>query len=345
MDRIKIGVVGLNFGGAACDMIANQGGKPYFQLTAVCDFDAYKGDRWRDENGAVIYTDYDEMLAKADMEAIVVMTGPNGRAEMIRKALRAGKHVMTTKPFEMDPEAAMSVLKEAESLGKVVYVNSPSPAPSLLIRQIKEWQEKYNLGKPIGYRYDVWSNYREKPDGRWYDDPKLCPAAPMLRLGIYLMNDMVRIFDNPVQVSVTQSRIFTQRPTADNTQMTVLFESGAIGSHFASFCVRDAQPYRQPLIINFENGTITSNVEPNTGETGVMTISATVNDDSERRFHREVERVEGYDKSGDYQWDILYRSIKGEKIEGLVTKEEIVNAVRILNAMGRASQSGLPEKV
>lgn len=338
MNRIRIGVVGLNVGACVCSNIVNKEGKQYFQLSVVCDLDAHKGNRWRDEHKATVFTDYDEMLANADIEAVAVMTGPNGRAAMIRKAIRAGKHVMTTKPFEMDPDAAMQVLQEAERLKKAVFMNSPSPVPSPVISQIARWRDKYRLGEPIGYRHDIWAGYREEPDGRWYDDPNLCPAAPMLRLGIYPINEMVRIFRDPVQVHVTQSRIFTQRPTADNVQMTVLFKNGAIGSHFASFCVRDGQSCRRPLILNFENGTITSSMEPVAGETHMMTVSAM------RDGRRETDHAECHDTLREYPWSVLHRTIMGENIDGLVTKEEIVNAVRILCAMRRSSQSGLPEQ-
>jgi predicted dehydrogenase len=138
---------------------------------------------------------------------------------LIRKAIRAGKHVMTTKPFELDPQAAANVLAEAKSLGMVVHLNSPPATRPGDIQQIFNWQREHDLGRPVSAQCQTWVSYREKPDGSWYDDPKRCPVAPIFRLGIYAINDLMFLFKNPRQVSVMHSRLFTQRPTPDHALM------------------------------------------------------------------------------------------------------------------------------
>ena len=90
---------------------------------------------------------------------------------MIRRIVSAGKDVITTKPFELDPRAARGALEEAAALGRVVHLNSPRPRLAADLRQILRWQQQYELGRPVAARAETWCSYREQADGSWYDDP------------------------------------------------------------------------------------------------------------------------------------------------------------------------------
>jgi predicted dehydrogenase len=254
----------------------------------------------------------------------------------------AGKDIMTTKPFELDPDKALAVLKEAKALGRVVYMNSPGPTVPPDIRQIEEWREKYQLGRPIGVRSDVWVSYREKADGGWYDDPEKCPLAPVFRLGIYLINDLVRVFGEAEKVQALKSRIFTGRPTVDNAQLGIAYKNGAIANIFASFCVNDGQHYSNSTTFNFENGTVYRNVGPLAfcgGKRKLVVVS--------RHGEAEpvTETVEYGERSGDYPWETFHRAIKGEVIEGEITPEQIVAGLKVVAAMARAQKSEKTEIV
>jgi predicted dehydrogenase len=146
---------------------------------------------------------------------------------------------MTTKPLELDASAALSVLREAREMGRVIHLNSPAPVLPMDISQIMEWQSAYKLGNPVGCRADVWASYTEQADGSWYDDPERCPVAPIFRLGIYLINDLIAIFGEPEEVQVFASRIATGRPTPDTAQLGIRFANGGLANIFSSFCVRD----------------------------------------------------------------------------------------------------------
>ncbi len=104
---------------------------------------------------------------------------------------------MTTKPFELDPKAAMATLREARRRHRIIHLNCPAPLLSPDLEQIERWREEFQLGKPVGARADAWTNYREKADGSWYDDPKLCPVAPIFRIGIYLITISSTFLVNP----------------------------------------------------------------------------------------------------------------------------------------------------
>lgn len=343
MQKIKIGVVGLNWGLRMIeDQLLKGPGSPYFEVTAVCDLDEQKADMVGKKLGLKSYSTLQDILNDTEISTIAVFTGPAGRANVIHQIIRAGKHVMTTKPFEVDPHAAIDVLEEAKRINKVIHMNSPSPVLSPDLQQIKSWQKQYNLGRPIAAHWQTWCSYREKSDSSWYDDPQKCPAAPIFRLGIYAINDILRFFNRPSSVQVNFSKIFTQRPTPDNAQLTITFEDGCIADIFASFCIEDGGSYADSLIVNFERGTVYRNVGPSEDldrrtrlqlMTRYQNKTLIENSDFERNLC-----------CGAYMWDIFYRAINGEKFDEISPKQ-IAYGLKIIEALRRAQSSGATEKV
>ena len=117
MSRIRIAILGLNFGRHICNELIAPAVADQLALGAVIDQDQAKVTRAAQELGVVGLTDLAVALADPTIDAIGIFTGPKGRAGLIERCLRAGKHVMTTKPFEQDAVAAERVLHLAAELG------------------------------------------------------------------------------------------------------------------------------------------------------------------------------------------------------------------------------------
>ena len=344
MSRIKIGMVGLNWGREIIQNHLLRGpASQWFELAAICSKESETARACGETFGVRAYDRMDDLLCQHDLEAVCLMTGPNGRADLIRKAVEAGKHVLTTKPVEIDPDAAREVLILAKSLNRVVHLNSPTPLPSPDIAQIERWRRELHLGRPIAVRADIWANYRELPDGSWYDDPGQCPVAPIFRLGIYLLNDLVRLVGQPQSVSVMSSRLFTGRPTPDNAQLSLMFENGTLATIYASFCINDAQWWLSSLTLNYENGTVYRNVGPtlNGSPRQRPELSVVVNRDGKPYVLRAV--AEG--STEDYQWEAFHRAIHGESLAGEMSVDDTVAAIRVIRAMARAERTGRIEAV
>jgi predicted dehydrogenase len=345
MKRYKVGIVGLNFGRLIIDKIVDGAASKYFKVCAVCDLDQEKAMAEARRIGAVVYPDLKALLKSPDVQVVGLFTGPVGRADLIRKIVRAGKDVVTTKPFEQDVLAAREVLREAARLRRLVMLNSPAPQLSDDMALIAQWREKYQLGEPIGARAEVWANYREKRDGSWYDDPKKCPLAPIYRLGIYLINDLVQVFGRAKRVSSLSTRIFTGRPTADNAQIGIEFENGALANIFASFCVRDQQHYRNSLTLNFERGTIYRNIGPEPYRSGLeyralMSLIACSETGKTRVCRREV----GWN-GHEYPWKAFYSILNDRDSYRARVNDEILEGLSIIKAAARSEQNRKSEQV
>lgn len=341
LPRIPIAIVGLRFGKQILTRQLLSGpGSAYFDVVGICDMDRKRAAEISAALGLKVYADLEEILADPKVPAIGLYSGPSGRAELLRKIIRAGKDVMTTKPLELDPESALSVLREAHELGRVIHLNSPAPVAPEDIKQIGAWRGAYDLGTPVGCRADTWASYSEQADGSWYDDPAKCPVAPIFRLGIYLINDLVAIFGKPEEVQVFASRLTTGRPTPDTAQIGVRFANGGLANIFASFCVKDADPYRNSLVLNFQRGTVYRNSGPcqtvGTGFEGTSELSLVIEKEGKKIVVEEARTS----ASGQYRWDLFYQALRGERIAGGLPPEQIVDGLRIIRAMSEALRTG-----
>lgn len=262
MDKLKIGVVGLRFGATVIENLMDSDDTQYIELHGVYDLDQNKVNNISSLYHVKAYGSLEEMLADPQIDAVALYTPPTGRSDLILAIMNSGKHVITTKPFEADWRKAASVLSRSQELKKVIHINSPDVVDNALVSAVKKAVTKFDLGRPVGARCDVWVNYFEKPDGSWYDDPDQCPVAPIFRLGIYIINDLISLFGKARDISVFGSRLVTQRPTLDNSILAISFANGAMASIYGSFCVDDGQRYKGPTTLNYERGTFYYNIFP-----------------------------------------------------------------------------------
>jgi predicted dehydrogenase len=256
---------------------------------------------------------------------------------LLRKIIRAGKDVMTTKPFERDSAAAREILAEAAQSGRVIHLNSPSPRLPDDLATIRSWQKKYDLGRAVAVQASAWVRYNEVATGNWYDDPALCPSAPIFRIGIYLINDAVEFLGEAEEVQVLTSRLFTKRPTPDHAQLSIKFRNGGLASILASFCVGDGDPYRNSLTLNFERGTVYRNAGPEGRGGGECKLSLVVPSEPGCTV---AESTQIYGVSGEYQWEDFHRAVKAGEVTSVEFAEKLCSSLKVVEAMALAERSG-----
>lgn len=104
MKKIKVGIAGLGrLGKTHAQNLAFR--IPNAELTAACSIMEHELDYAKNELGVTdLYTDYREMLARADIDAVAIVTTSSEHCWQIEAALDAGKHVFTDKPLGVDAE-------------------------------------------------------------------------------------------------------------------------------------------------------------------------------------------------------------------------------------------------
>ncbi len=329
-------ILGANFGAKIARQLAETAGP--VRVAGVCDLDQAKAAALAGELRVKAFSGLDAVLADETVEAVGLFTGPIGRGRLIERIVGAGKHVMTTKPFELDPEAAQRAFEAAERADRVLHLNSPAPSPARDLAAIRGWLGDGTLGRPVSMQARTWADYRERADGSWLDDPLRCPGGPLFRLGVYFLNDFAPLAGVPTEVLVQHSRVRTGRPTADNAQISIRYDNGALGTVFASFCVGDGEPYRDEVFLACEHGSVRRWML-RTGSVDMHEDRAVV------ELHRPgkvVERVTTApgDYAGWYRWDAFHAAVRG--FPGVVRRDghATVAGVRLLAAMARSAASG-----
>lgn len=338
MKRYRMAVVGLHFGKWLIDNEIIKGyAAPYFELAAVCDQNEVLAHACAREYHVKAYTRLEDALADRDIDLVTLITGPNHRAKLLDKIVDAGKAVMTTKPFETDAAEALRILKKAEAAGVPLFINSPQPVAPDDIACIQEWQEKYALGRLVGYHASNWASYREDPDGTWYDDPEQCPAAPLLRLGIYCMSDLSWFIPEDIEeLTVVQSRVFTRRPTSDNAHATVKHADGTLGSIYSSFCVGDGEVYQNRLELQFEGGSVTRKIN-----SMLLLEDDFIELELSTQYHgKHLTEKRTLPKYGSgYRWDWMHHVLTGESLPEKHTRpEQIAKSIRLIEKVKEAAR-------
>ena len=117
---VGFAVVGLGMGAnRAREVVAT----PRAKLVAVCDIDEARLDKVVAEHSCDGTPDYDDLLARQDIDVIYVMTPSGLHAKVAIDAARAGKHVITTKPIETTLEKADAMIAACKKAGVKLLVD------------------------------------------------------------------------------------------------------------------------------------------------------------------------------------------------------------------------------
>jgi predicted dehydrogenase len=119
---LSVGVVGYGYWGP--NLVRNFSETPGARVGAVCDTRPQVLEQVRQRFPLVkTTTDYAEMLADPQLDAIVIATPVSTHHALAMDALRAGKHVLVSKPLARSSTEAREIVEEAERRGLVLLVD------------------------------------------------------------------------------------------------------------------------------------------------------------------------------------------------------------------------------
>lgn len=129
LDRVRLGVVGLGTMGRTYARLAEQ--NPEVDLVAVCDQDQGRLDQaMQQHSGIEAYTDYEQMLVKSSLDAVVIATPDFAHYAPTVAVAQAGCHLLVEKPLAMDVDEAHRmavVVREAGVKCQIAYTNRWNP--------------------------------------------------------------------------------------------------------------------------------------------------------------------------------------------------------------------------
>jgi predicted dehydrogenase len=166
VEKAVFGMIGTG-GIARSQHLPNLSRAPHARLKTVCDLDEERLQWAREHYGIpVATTDYHEVLADDEIQAVVVATREDMQASLTVEALGAGKHVYVEKPLASTAEECEQVAAAQEETGLFVAVGfNRRFAPAY--RKAREVLDADGGARNIHYRIsdEYWSWGADYPPG------------------------------------------------------------------------------------------------------------------------------------------------------------------------------------
>ena len=120
-EKINLGVIGV--GGRGTDVMGHFQKNPAIRVVAVCEI---YGQRLKEAEekapGSATFTDHRALLAKNDVDAVLIATPDHWHCAITVDALNAGKDVYVEKPLTRVPEEGPIMVKAARENNRVCQV-------------------------------------------------------------------------------------------------------------------------------------------------------------------------------------------------------------------------------
>jgi myo-inositol 2-dehydrogenase / D-chiro-inositol 1-dehydrogenase len=122
MDKVGLGLIGAGAIGKV--HAANIHSRiPNARLAAIADVDQTAAKNLAAQSGgAKVYSDYGEMLADKDVQAVIACTPPFLKLDIVRKAAKEGKQVFCEKPISVTLDEANEMVKTVVDSGMIFQV-------------------------------------------------------------------------------------------------------------------------------------------------------------------------------------------------------------------------------
>lgn len=229
MEPTGFGVIGTGIVGGAWHALVYSR-LPQSKLVAVCDLNEERAAEIAARHGVdAVYTDYRELLARPDIQAVSIATPDFAHREIAVAAAEAGKHILVEKPLATTVEDAEAILNAAKAAGVKLMVDFHNRVNSPFLNA-KRSIESGEIGKPA-YVYARLSNttfvatkmlpWASKSSGLWF------LASHTMDMAHWLLDDEPRRVYAASRSGVLQEMGVD---TQDFHTAIVEFEQGAVAT-------------------------------------------------------------------------------------------------------------------
>jgi scyllo-inositol 2-dehydrogenase (NADP+) len=229
--QIKVGTIG--YGGAfnmgrehLNGLLKNEG----FVASAVCDLDPARLAIAQEEfPGIETYTSIDEMLARSEVQLLVIILPHNAHFEVSLKCLRAGRHVIVEKPFTITLDEADTLIEEAETRGLMISTYHNRHWDPVILSLKKHLPQ---IGRPYKWISQMgnWSKPRD-----WWRSSKEVSGGIIYDWGAHFMEYMLQVMPYEMtEISGFQLNEVWDVTNEDEVTVITRFGDRAIAIHTAS---------------------------------------------------------------------------------------------------------------
>lgn len=231
-EPLRCGIVGLKWG-----RIHGVAAKQTDKVDIVACFSRRKSmrDFYRRDFGGEECTSLEEMLARDDIECIILATPNTIHAEHTLLAAEAGKHVLVEKPIANTLADARRMIDACRAAGVTLAV-SHSQRWHPQFRRMKKAMDDGDIGRPLMAQTHASHSggFRYKP-GDWRFSMETCPGGALIQLAVHHVDTLRYFFGEIKTITGVHDRLMLTGDNPDITTTILEFDSGVqatIGSSY-----------------------------------------------------------------------------------------------------------------
>ena len=219
---------------------------PLCKITSIWDPDPEKGEKYAKMFNCQYEADYDTLLGRDDVDAVMVCTSTDMHHTVIKKAAEAKKHIFTEKVLCFTEAESLDVAKAVKENDVKFCISFPWRSKGDFI-WIKNAVDEGLIGKVNFCR--MRNAHNGTGDG-WlpetFYDPTTCGGGAMMDLGAHGMYFLNWILGAPVKATSAFTNV--QIKSVEDNAVTVLtYENGAIGINETAFVAAN-NPFEVELV-------------------------------------------------------------------------------------------------
>ncbi len=245
MSKLRVGVLGVGVGGAH---VAGYVDNPDVDLVALCDYDDQRLSDFCAQRNLDVqrYSQLDDMLERAELDAVSICTPDYMHRDHLLRALDAGVHVLCEKPLATSVEDTLEMVEAAEAAersGKTVMVcHQFRYLPG--IQDAKRKADSGELGTVFYMESDFMSDkHNQFARSPWYKGREHV-RYPILGTGCHNIDVMRWVAGEVVEVEAFANHMaWDEFPTDDCIIALFRFSSGASEIVPHSSVIRRSAPW------------------------------------------------------------------------------------------------------
>lgn len=250
---IKIAVVGLGKMGLSHHAVVNA--HPDVEVVGVCDSSSYVLGVLKKYTGIATYSDFDSMLEKADLDAVLIATPSSSHAKMVSSALERGLHVFCEKPFTLDIRDAERLTALSRDRGLVTQVGYHNRFVGAF-REMRSLLDAGAIGNVTRVLGEAYGPVVLKPKGGTWRSQSKEGGGCLYDYAAHIINLVNWYIGEPTGVGGTVlSRVFS-REIDDEVSSTLYFPKGKTAQISVNWSDESYRKMTTRVTIWGENGRI-----------------------------------------------------------------------------------------
>jgi xylose dehydrogenase (NAD/NADP) len=221
------------------------------ELVAVADRNGELCRRAAAETGARALS-VDELFAADDVQGVVIVVPDHLHRQFVLRAAAVGKPVFVEKPIAgtlADGAAMVQACRDAGVPLMVGHNYRRQPA----FRQLKRWLDEGAVGRVVDgqAQASTFTGLSLTAD-KWRFDPDLCPALPLVQLGIHLIDICNWLFGEPLEVTSRMRHRAIPGENVDASMTLIEYPDDVLVTLASHYCT----PVRTELTVTGVEGVI-----------------------------------------------------------------------------------------